>query len=53
MLLNVMFQRWGNLTQLSQSIVAYVAVLINVFVFCWFGSVLTEQESTVMSDWLI
>ena len=50
MLLNVMLQRWGNLTQLSQSIVAYVAVLINVFVFCWFGSVLSDQESTVVSN---
>jgi len=49
MLLNVTLQRWGNPTQLSQSIVAYVAVLVNVFVFCWFGSVLSEQESTVMS----
>ena len=50
MLLNVMLQRWGNLTQLSQSVLIYVAVLINVFVFCWFGSMLSDQESTVMPN---
>jgi len=50
MLLNVMLQRWGNLTQLSQSIVAYVVVLINVFVFCWFGSLLRDQECTVITN---
>ena len=52
MLLNVMLQRWGNLTQLSQSILGYILILINIFVFCWFGSLLSEQESTVMPNWV-
>jgi len=51
-LLNVMLQRWGNLTQFSQSIVVYVLLLINAFVFCWFGSLLSEQESTIMWNWV-
>jgi hypothetical protein len=49
---NCLLQRWGNLTQLSQSIVFYLLVLINAFVFCWFGSVLSAQESIVMSNWV-
>ena len=52
MLLNVMLQRWGNLTQLSQSVFIYLLILINAFVFCWFGSMLSDQESTVMSNWV-
>jgi len=43
-----MLQRWGNPSQLSQSIVVYVSVLFNIFVFCWFGSKLSEQESTTV-----
>jgi hypothetical protein len=50
MLLNVMLQRWGNLAQLTQSIEIYVVVLINLFVFCWGGSVLSDQESTIMPN---
>jgi len=51
-ILNVMLQRWGNLTQLSQSILIYFVILINAFLFCWFGSVLSDQESTVMWNWV-
>jgi hypothetical protein len=40
-----MFQRWGDLLQLSRPIVVYVLYSINVFVFCWFGSELSDQES--------
>jgi hypothetical protein len=40
-----MFQRWGNLVELLQSVIVYVLVSINVFVFCWFGSELSDQES--------
>jgi hypothetical protein len=52
MLLNVMLQRWENLTQLSQSIIAYFLSLMKVSVFCWFGSLLSHQECTVMSNWV-
>jgi hypothetical protein len=46
-----MFQRWGDPLQLSQTVVVYTFYTINVFVFCWFGSELSEQESisTVLS----
>jgi hypothetical protein len=40
-----MFQRWGNLVEMLQSILVYILVIINVFVFCWFGSELNDQES--------
>jgi hypothetical protein len=43
MFLNVMLQRWENLTQMSQSIVLYVLILMDVSVFCWFGSLLSDQ----------
>jgi len=47
-----MLQRWGNLTQMSQSIFVYFLILMKVSVFCWFGSLLSDQESTVMSNWV-
>ncbi|PNF35139.1 hypothetical protein B7P43_G09263, partial [Cryptotermes secundus] len=37
--------RLGDLLQLSQTIVIYSFYAINVFVFCWFGSELSDQES--------
>jgi len=40
------------MTQLSQSIFIYLLILINAFVFCWFGSELSDQESTVVSNWV-
>ena len=49
----IMLQKLENVTQLSQSVVVYTIVLINVSVFCWFGSVLSEQESTVTSTDLV
>jgi len=52
MLLNVLLQRWENLTQMLQSIFVYFFILMNVSVFCWFGSLLSDQESTVMSNWV-
>jgi hypothetical protein len=39
------FQRLGDPLQMSQSIVIYNFYAMNVFVFCWFGSELTRQES--------
>jgi hypothetical protein len=42
-----MFQRWGQLVELLQSVVVYILVIINVFVFCWFGSELNDQESII------
>jgi hypothetical protein len=49
----VMFQRWENVVQMSQSILIYVLVLTNVFVFCWFGSELSDQESIIISNKVI
>lgn len=43
----VMFQKWGNLVEMLQSILVYILVIINVFVFCWFGSELNDQESII------
>jgi hypothetical protein len=39
------FQRLGDPVQLSQSIVVYVFYSFNAFVFCWFGSELSDQGS--------
>jgi len=47
-MLSVMFQRWGNAMQLIQSCLIYILLLANVFVFCWFGSELSDQESIIM-----
>jgi hypothetical protein len=40
-----MFQRWGHPVQMSESILVYVLISMTVFVFCWFGSELSHQES--------
>ncbi|XP_033607080.1 uncharacterized protein LOC111863742 [Cryptotermes secundus] len=37
--------RLGDPLQMSQPIVIYIFYAINVFVFCWFGSELSDQES--------
>jgi len=49
----IMLQRLESIMHMSQSVVVYTVVLINVSVFCWFGSVLSEQESTVTSTGLV
>ncbi|XP_023706094.2 odorant receptor 2a-like [Cryptotermes secundus] len=49
--------RLGDLLQLSQTIVIYSFYAINVFVFCWFGSELSDQAERVRDaawgcDWV-
>ena len=45
-----MLQRLESVVNMSQSVVIYTLVLVNVSVFCWFGSVLSEQESSFISN---
>jgi hypothetical protein len=40
-----LFQRWNNPERLILSVLVYVLFTITVFVFCWLGSELSDQES--------
>jgi hypothetical protein len=45
-----MLQRLGSPLLLSQTIVVYTFYAINVFVYCWFGSELSDQASILEQE---
>jgi hypothetical protein len=42
-----LFQRWNNPERLILSVLVYVLFTIMLFVFCWLGSELSDQESII------
>jgi hypothetical protein len=42
-----MLQRWRNPERVVWSVLMYILFTIKVFVFCWLGSELSDQESII------
>jgi hypothetical protein len=40
-----MLQRWRNPERVVMSVLIYIVFTIKVFVYCWLGSELSDQES--------
>jgi hypothetical protein len=42
---NIFLQNWGDYTDMSQAVMAYITYAIEVLLICWFGTQLTQHVS--------